>query len=105
MVKSAKTPDAQVMTANRLNDGVVIYLAADGRWSTDFADSVVARDAASADRLLATANQAVTDRVVVGPYLIEVAARDGRLQPLGTRERIRAFGPSIAAGFAERSVA
>jgi hypothetical protein len=105
MAKVVKNPDAQVMTANRLQDGAVIYLTADGRWSIEISDSAVARDAAAAERLTAIANQAVTDRVVVGPYLIAVAVTDGRLQPLGTRERIRAFGPSIAAGFAERSVA
>jgi len=105
MAKVIKNPEAQIMTANRLRDGAVIYLAADGRWTMELADSAVARDAAAAERLTALANQAVTDRVVVGPYLIAVTATDGRLQPLGTRERIRAFGPSIAADFAERSVA
>lgn len=96
MVKAVKTPDAQVATANRLRDGAVVYLTADGRWSTSFADSAVARDAAVADRLLATANQAAADQVVVGPYLIEVVLRGGRFEPLGTRERIRALGPSIS---------
>ena len=33
-------------------------------------------------------------RIVVGPYLIEVAAQDGKVVPTRYRERIRAFGPS-----------
>jgi sulfite reductase (NADPH) hemoprotein beta-component len=105
MVKAVKTPDAQIVTANRLRDGAVVYLGADSRWSTMIADSAVARDAAAAASLMATAERAVADRVVVGPYLIEVAVTGGLPQPLGTRERIRAFGPSIAAGVAEPSLA
>ncbi len=105
MVKAVKTLAAQAATANRLRDGAVVYLAADGSWSTRFADSAVAEDAAGAERLAAVANQAALDRVVVGPYLIEVAVAGGRLQPLGTRERIRASGPSVSEGVVERSVA
>lgn len=105
MVKSVKTPDAQIVTANRLRDGAVVYLGADGRWSTAIAEGAVARDAVAAARLMTTAERAVTDRIVVGPYLIEVAATGGPPQPLGTRERIRAFGPSVAAGTAVASLA
>jgi Protein of unknown function (DUF2849) len=96
MVKAVKTPDAQVATANRLRDGAVVYLTADNTWSTDFADSAVARDAASAERLMAVANQAAADQIVVGPYLIEVALKADRIEPLGTRERIRSRGPSVS---------
>jgi len=96
MVKAVKTPAAQIVTGNRLRDGAVIYLAVDRAWSTDIDSAEVARDPAAAERLMAIANQAAVDRVVVAPYLIEVAAEGDRIQPLGTRERIRASGPSIA---------
>lgn len=96
MVKAVKTPDAQVATANRLRDGAVVYLNADNTWSTNFAESAVARDAGSAERLAAVANQAAADQVVVGPYLIEVAVKGDRIEPLSTRERIRSRGPSVS---------
>ncbi|HEX9465911.1 MAG TPA: DUF2849 domain-containing protein [Alphaproteobacteria bacterium] len=96
MVKAVKTPAAQIVTGNRLRDGAVIYLAGDSQWSTDIAQGAVAHDAAEANRLMAVANQAAVDRVVVNPYLIEVAVAGDSIQPVGTRERIRAFGPSIA---------
>jgi hypothetical protein len=105
MVKAAKAPAAQVVTGNRLRDGAVIYLMADGQWSTEIGRGVVAPNAAEAERLMAIANQAVTDRMVVGPYLIEVAVEGDRIQPLGTRERIRAFGPSVEAPAADRLIA
>ena len=99
MVKAVKTPDAQVVTANRLRDGAVVYLTAEGGWSTDFAASAVARDADVAANLMSVADQAAADQVVVAPYLIEVILAGGRFQPLGTRERIRAGGPSVSERF------
>jgi len=96
MAKIVKNPAAQIVTANRLRDGAVVYLAADGNWSTDVSDGAVARDAATAERLMAAGNQAAADQVVVGPYLIAVAVKDNRVEPLGTRERIRALGPSVS---------
>lgn len=102
MVKAVKTPDAQIVTGNRLIDGAVVYLTADAAWSTEIDRGDVARDAAAADRAMAVAKQAMVDRIVVDPYLIEVVAKDGRIEPVGTRERIRAFGPSILPAFADR---
>jgi len=96
MAKALKAPAEQVMTANRLRDGAVIYLAADGSWSTDISQGDVARDAVAAERLTVAGNQAAADQVVVGPYLIAVAVKDNSVEPLGTRERIRALGPSVS---------
>ncbi len=96
MAKLVKNPAAQIVTANRLRDGAVVYLAADGSWSTNISEGVVARDAVAAERLMAAGNQAAADQVVVGPYLIAVAVNDDRVEPIGTRERIRALGPSVS---------
>jgi hypothetical protein len=102
MVKSVKTPDAQIVTANRLRDGAVVFLTATGDWSTNVDDAEIARSADIAARLQAVADKASVDRVVVGPYLIEVAVRDQSIQPTVYRERIRAFGPSTDARVPER---
>jgi hypothetical protein len=95
MIKTKNLAGAQSVTANRLRDGAVVFLRADGAWSTDVADSAVAGDADAAARLMAVATQAVADRLVVGPYLMEVSHDGGKINPLAYRERIRAFGPSI----------
>jgi Protein of unknown function (DUF2849) len=95
MVKAVHTPAAQVVTANLLRNGSVAYLAGDGTWVAEIGRAAVAAGAAAADALMAIAGRAVADQVVVAPYLIEVAARDGGVEPLGVRERIRAAGPSI----------
>lgn len=102
MVKQVKTPDAQVVTANRLRDGAVVFLTPSGEWSTKVDESEIARDAAVAARLQAIGDKAMTDRIVVGPYLIEVALRGQLIQPVVYRERIRAFGPSTDASAPDR---
>ncbi|MCU0894828.1 MAG: DUF2849 domain-containing protein [Rhodospirillales bacterium] len=82
----------QVLTANRLSDGVVVFLDANGRWSEHIAAARVAeKDDADA---LTEAGEARGNEVVA-PYLIDVALDAGGPQPLRYRERIRAFGPSI----------
>ncbi len=83
----------QVVTANHLLDGDVVYLTAGLGWSRELADAVIADTQEEADRLLAAA--AGQEGEVVGPYLIDVARdADGRPEPLHYRERIRTRGPS-----------
>ena len=85
----------QVISANRLDNGFVVYLAADGSWAKLISGSVIAMDETAADELLREAKQAEQDRVVVDPYLIDVAEVDGEVRPIKYREFIRATGPSV----------
>ena len=84
----------QIITANRLLDGRVVFLAADGEWSERVGASRLANDESEAALLQAEANQAVTDRKVVAPYLIPVSTEGGQIKPLRYREVLRALGPS-----------
>tara|TARA_R110002072_G_scaffold11775_1_gene52559 strand:- start:717 stop:1028 length:312 start_codon:yes stop_codon:yes gene_type:complete len=85
----------QVISANRLSDGIVVYLTADNSWSELISGSVIALDEVTANAMLAEATQAVRDRVIVDPYLIDVAEVDGEVRPVKYREFIRATGPSV----------
>ena len=79
-----------VVTANRLTDGIVVYLAPDGGWIEDIAH---ARFAASEDEtqvLERIGEQAVKDRIVVAMYAMPVEIKDGAVDPLSVREKIRA---------------
>ncbi len=96
--------NAKVMTANGLLNGDVVYLTAVGDWSPWLRESVVARDESGEARLEERAAQAVRDRQVVGPYLMDVIDEEGGLRPLNTRERIRAEGPSVHPEFAKRAL-
>jgi len=85
----------QMVTANRLTDGAVVFLAADGSWAERLADGQPAPEGEAAAALLKLAEAAVRTEVV-GPYLIDVGpGADGRLVALRYRERIRAEGPSV----------
>lgn len=92
----------QMITANRLTDGAVVFLAAGGRWVEQFQGGRIAVDETEAARLQQEADAAVVSAEVVGPYLIEVGEKDGRLEPRRYRERIRVQGPSVGG---ERPVA
>jgi sulfite reductase (NADPH) hemoprotein beta-component len=85
----------QVLTANRLSDGAVVYLTARGTWSEWITDSRIARDAAASAALLADGLDVSDGQVADAPYLIDVTTEGGNLRPLRHREQIRASGPSI----------
>lgn len=90
------TPDKpQVVIANRLRDGLTVFLAGNGAWVEAISQAVVARAEDDARRLLALAEAAAADNLVVAPYLIRVTERDGTLVPLEWREVIRASGPTV----------
>jgi sulfite reductase (NADPH) hemoprotein beta-component len=80
----------QVVTANRLRDGVIVWLKPDHRWSEDFAESKPLRDEAEAKAALDAAGMDVKAQLVVGPYLAEVDETPEGLKPDSARERIRA---------------
>jgi len=82
---------AQMLTANRLRDGAVLYWRG-GAWTERLADGDVFQGAAEADAALAAAQSFVAGNAVVNPYLFDVHA-DG--SPVKEREIIRAAGPSV----------
>ncbi len=89
-----------IVTANRLHDGAVVYLAADKDWSRNVESGLVA-DSRDPEKLLAIAELAVQDQIIVAPYLIEVEVVANSIHPIRFREQIRAKGPSILAPTAE----
>jgi hypothetical protein len=92
---SKRAPDVAVLTANRLHDGIVVFLAADGRWVESIADAIVARSAEEGRALQAQGARDAAMNLVVEPYLAEVSEANGRLLPARMRERVRIEGPSI----------
>lgn len=88
----------QVLTANRLRDGAVVYLTTGGDWSEDIDEARRAAPAEAEAELVPLGARAVAACEVVGPYLIEVEAGAGRVLPRSLRERIRAFGPTVSPG-------
>ncbi|ANK82694.1 MAG: hypothetical protein TEF_19245 [Rhizobiales bacterium NRL2] len=81
-----------VITANRLNDGVVIFLTGTG-WSTDLQQAETAEGKEATAALLTRAE--AEPGVAVGPYEIAVERIGEELHPLRYRERLRMSGPSV----------
>ena len=80
-----------VVTANRLNDGIVVYLAPDGAWTEDIAEAARAETDDDIKALEAAAEIAVQERLVVGVYPMPIGIKDdGSVDPISVRERIRA---------------
>jgi len=90
----AASSTLQAITANRLDDGLVVFQTATGGWSLEVHAAEVLDGAEAVDAALARAAQAEKDRIVVGAYAIDVAETGRGPEPTRLRERIRAFGPT-----------
>jgi Protein of unknown function (DUF2849) len=84
----------QMLTANRLRDGDVLYRKGDG-WVPMLADGDIYTDQASADAALAAATAELVRNEFVAPYLFEVREVNGKIIPVKEREIIRAAGPTV----------
>jgi hypothetical protein len=87
----------EMITANRLDDGRVVYLDAQGGWTADFRRGLVLEDAAARKTALEQGEASARANVAVDPYSIELEMRAGHLAPRTLRERIRAEGPTVGA--------
>jgi hypothetical protein len=90
----AKVQDPQMITANRLRDGEVLYWKGDD-WVLALAEGQVFADPKAADAALAEAMKYVAGNKVVNPYLFDVKVADGAIRPVKEREIIRAKGPTV----------
>ena len=84
----------QILTANRLRDGDVVYWRA-GQWVGALADAEVFLAPGEAGAALACAGDAVRDRLVVNPYLFAARVDGDAAHPVEEREIIRAAGPTV----------
>jgi hypothetical protein len=88
----------QIVTANRLADGAVVYLSATGDWSDSIADGRIATGEFETRDLLAWADRSAERNEVVGPNLMAVDVADGPNRAFGMRELIRSGGPTVETG-------
>lgn len=86
-------PVPQMLTANRLIDGEVLYWR-NGGWVSDFDQGEVYDDPKAAEAALAAAQASVKDNQVVATYLFDVRRTARGIEPVKEREIIRAAGPS-----------
>ncbi|MFP6740755.1 MAG: DUF2849 domain-containing protein [Alphaproteobacteria bacterium] len=82
----------QVISANRLADGIVVYLTDRGEWAEGIAQARVIDGEEQGEDALGVASVAAAASLIVDPYLIDV---DGERRPTSNRELIRALGPTV----------
>jgi hypothetical protein len=91
----------QMIIANRLRDGVVVFLAPDEEWVPAIAVGTLIDSDADAVKLMAVARRHEVECQVIDPQLIDVEVKDGKPRPTAIREAIRAFGPTIRTDLTE----
>ena len=85
----------QVVTANRLDDGLAVFYHEVTGWTVSIDQASVVENNSDANQLLDKASSEENQLIVVGPYLIDVKGQEGILQPVRYREMIRTLGPSV----------
>jgi hypothetical protein len=85
----------QIATANRLRDGIAVFLSRGGQWTERIDDAALALEPQAAAALEARAKDDEKATLVTGPYLIDAERRAGRIRAGHIRERIRTLGPTV----------
>jgi hypothetical protein len=85
----------QVLTANRLRDGEVVYYTRSGQWSEKIDDAVLAMEPQAAKALEARGLEDEKATLVTGVYLFDAIREGKHVRAAHLRERIRALGPTI----------
>ncbi|MCP1195502.1 DUF2849 domain-containing protein [Acetobacter senegalensis] len=89
---------SSVITANRLLDGRIVWLAADGEWSPFIRHAHVYSNA-DIEAALKQQTASAQDNELVGVYGVQVTVTSSGPVPITSRERIRAGGPSVHPDF------
>ena len=86
---------SQVISANRLIDGIVVYASRNGSWADALAAAKIFASKAEAEAALLFAQNDVKGNLVVDPCLVEVTEEASGVRAVTLRESIRAQVPTI----------
>jgi len=100
-MQKAATSALQTITANRLADGIVVFLGSHDRWVERIAEARVFEGAEAIGAATAVGEAAAAARHVIGPYGVDVTTSPRGPVPTRFRERIRAFGPTARTDIVE----
>lgn len=103
MFKAAVAGARKVITANRLRDGLVIFIGPDRTWVNDIKEALTFADGPELEAGTAFGQEGVTGDFLIDPYPIDVAIENGVPVPTRLREAIRAKGPTVVYGDEERA--
>jgi len=86
----------KVMTANRLTDGKIVYIAPGDGWVETIRAARLLESDTDAEAAMAAAQADVKRNLVVDPLPVEVEVSAEGPRALSLRNAIRAAGPTIA---------
>jgi hypothetical protein len=86
----------QVVSANRLSDGTVVYLDSQGNWVESLAAAAAFTSPAEVEAGLRQAQISVAANEVVEPFGVPVEQGADGLHAVSLRNAIRELGPTIA---------
>ena len=85
----------KILTANRLSDGLVVFLSAENVWTRDIDRAVLAQEEGAQSALANRGAEYEANNQVTGAYLVDAERENGSITPVHIRERIRLSGPTI----------
>jgi len=88
----------QIVSANRLTDGTVVYLDPHGNWVERLETAAVFSNDAECGAGLEKARAAVAGNLVVDPFAVAIVEEAGERRAVSLRDAIRALGPTIQFG-------
>ncbi len=86
---------AEAITANRLTDGAVLYLTADGGWTEKVEEAAATTDPAERQGFEEKAAAGLARQEITHWELAEVEIRDGTQTAVKNKEAIRSRGPTV----------
>jgi hypothetical protein len=92
MAKKIKGP--QLIIANRLDDGRVVFMTENGNWTADVARAAVADTPEGVEALEAQASTSEKSNLVVDPQAVPAETGDAAF-PAHMKQAMQAKGPSV----------
>ncbi|MEM7619220.1 MAG: DUF2849 domain-containing protein [Pseudomonadota bacterium] len=85
----------KALSANRLKDGIVVFLTKGKSWSEDIQDVAIAKTPEEEQALLDTGASFAAINDIVDPYLFDVEQNGSEIKAAHIREHMRTKGPSV----------
>jgi len=86
----------QVVSANRLSDGTVVYLDSHGNWVESLAAAAIFSTEAEVEAGLRQAQAAIAENKVIDVLPVPVEQGTDGLHAISLRNAIRELGPTVA---------
>jgi hypothetical protein len=85
----------RVISANRLRDGIVVYLGPQGEWVSQIGEAALLTSQDACDAAQAKARASLAANVIVDPLVVDVVEDPEGRRATTLRNAIRAFGPTV----------